>query len=63
MLALTLERLYPQDYALDKISHLLLHRETLEAIKAGKPLADIHQTWAADLAEFNQRRATYLLYK
>ncbi|HEY2951363.1 MAG TPA: exo-beta-N-acetylmuramidase NamZ domain-containing protein [Verrucomicrobiae bacterium] len=63
VIALTLQRLYPKDYALDKISHLLLHRETLEAIRACKSLSDIKQTWAADLAEFNQRREKYLLYK
>ena len=62
VIALTLQRLYPRDYALDKISHLLLHRETLEGIRGGKSLADIKQTWVADLAEFNRRREAYLLY-
>ena len=63
LIALTLERLYPKNYALDKISHLLLHRETLEAIKAGKTLAEIKRIWKADLDEFKRRREVFLLYK
>ena len=35
---------------------------TLEAIKANKPLREIHALWQQDLKEFNKRRANYLLY-
>jgi uncharacterized protein YbbC (DUF1343 family) len=61
-IAKTLCRLYPQDFKLEKISHLLLHPATLEAIKADKSLKEIHELWRKDLEEFQQRRSKYLLY-
>ena len=63
VLALTLQRLYPKDFALEKISHLLQDPATIEAIKAGKSIAEIKQTWAAEIDAFKKRRAQYLLYK
>jgi uncharacterized protein YbbC (DUF1343 family)/CubicO group peptidase (beta-lactamase class C family) len=62
VIAQTLTRLYPKDFPLDKTKHLLLHQATLEAIKAGKPLKEIRESWRADLVEFQTRRAKYLLY-
>ena len=38
-LALTLKRLYPSEFALEKVQHLLRHAPTIDAIKAGKSLA------------------------
>ena len=61
-LALTLQRLYPRDFALAKFNTLLQHPATLEAIKAEKPLAEIKQSWAVELAAFQKRRAPFLLY-
>jgi uncharacterized protein YbbC (DUF1343 family) len=61
-IAVTLRRLYPKEYALDKIKNLLRHEPTLEAIRSGRPRAEITAAWAADLAEFRQRRAAYLIY-
>ena len=61
--ALTLQRLYPNDFALDKVEHLLQHSPTLEAIKAGKTVAEIKQLWASDLVEFKKRREKFLIYK
>src|SRR5205823_5809567 len=55
-LALTLQRLYPNDFALEKVEHLLQHPPTMEAIKSGKSLAEIKQLWATDLEEFKKRR-------
>ena len=62
-IALTMRRLYPDDYALDKISPLLRHAPTLEAIKAGKSLEEIRQEWSAELKEFKKRREPFLLYE
>jgi len=62
VIAETLCRLYPRDFNPDKISHLLLHPATLDAIKANKPLKEIHALWQKDLDEFQQRRAKYLIY-
>lgn len=61
-LALTLQRLYPNDFALAKVNTLLQHPTTIEAIKAGKPRAQIKQAWATELATFRKRRRPFLLY-
>jgi len=60
--ALVLHRLYPNDFALDKLAPLLRDPATLEAIRAGKPLAEIVSMWREDEAAFALRRAKYLLY-
>jgi uncharacterized protein YbbC (DUF1343 family)/CubicO group peptidase (beta-lactamase class C family) len=61
-IALVLHRLYPNDFALDKIAPLLRDPATLEAIRADKPLAQIVSMWREDEAAFALRRAKYLLY-
>lgn len=61
-IALTLHRLYPSDFALDKIGPLLRDPATLEAIRANKPLSEIVAMWRDDEAAFAARRARYLLY-
>jgi uncharacterized protein YbbC (DUF1343 family)/CubicO group peptidase (beta-lactamase class C family) len=61
-IAETLYRLYPNDFDIAKMEHLLLHPPTLAAVKANKPLKDIHALWRKDLKEFEKRRAKYLLY-
>jgi uncharacterized protein YbbC (DUF1343 family) len=61
-LAMALRRLYPNDFALDKVQHLLQHEATLEAIKAGKSLGEIKQSWTRDLEEFKKRREKFLIY-
>ncbi len=63
LMAQTLCRLYPKQFNPDKIAHLLLHPPTLEAIKAGKPLAEIRAAWQADLDQFRARRQKFLLYQ
>jgi uncharacterized protein YbbC (DUF1343 family) len=62
-LALTLQRLYPNDFALEKVQHLLQHELTINAIKTGKPLAEIKKLWAGDLDEFKKRREKFLIYR
>jgi len=61
-IAETLYRLYPNDFQPQKMSHLLLHPPTLEAIKSNNPLGAIHALWRKDLQEFEKRRAKYLIY-
>jgi len=61
-IALVLHRLYPNDFALDKVANLLRDPATLEAIRAGKPLSEITAMWREDEAAFAVRRAKYLLY-
>lgn len=60
--ALTLQRLYPQQFKVADMARLLGDDATLAAIQAGRPLAEIRAVWAAGLAEFATRRARYLLY-
>lgn len=61
-IALVLHRLYPSEFALDKVGPLLKDPATLEAIRAGKPLSEIAAMWRADESAFEARRAKYLLY-
>jgi uncharacterized protein YbbC (DUF1343 family) len=56
-IATVLHRLYPNDFALDKLATLLRDPQTLDAIRDGKPIS-----WADDEAAFAARRAKYLLY-
>ncbi len=62
LIAETMYRFYPKDFNPDSMRHLLLHPPTFEAIKADKPLAEIHALWQKDLDEFMVRRAKYLIY-
>lgn len=62
LIAESLYRLYPKDFAPDKMSHLLAHPPTLAAVKADKPLSEIRASWQQDLDQFMHRRAKYLLY-
>jgi uncharacterized protein YbbC (DUF1343 family)/CubicO group peptidase (beta-lactamase class C family) len=62
-IAATLHRLYPQNFPLEKVDRLLQHRPTLNAIRAGKSLAEIKQLWAEDHRAFAARRERYLLYR
>jgi len=61
-IARTFYRLYPQDFKLEKVEHLLLHPATLQAIKTDKPLKEIHSLWQTDLDQFAKVRAKYLIY-
>jgi uncharacterized protein YbbC (DUF1343 family) len=61
-IALVLHRLYPNDFALDKLATLLRDPATLDAIRANKPLSEITAMWRDDEAAFAARRAKYLLY-
>ena len=61
-IASVLHHLYPNDFALDKLQILLRDPRTLEAIRAGRPLADIVALWADDEKAFRARREKFLLY-
>jgi uncharacterized protein YbbC (DUF1343 family)/CubicO group peptidase (beta-lactamase class C family) len=62
-IAKTLYRLYPENFSLKKMSHLLLHDETLEALRQDKSLTEIHALWEKDLQEFRVRREKFLIYR
>ena len=63
VIALTLQRLHPREFALDKVNVLLRRPEAIDAVRNGKSLADLKQTWSAELEDFKKRREPYLLYK
>jgi uncharacterized protein YbbC (DUF1343 family) len=62
-IALVLRRLYPNEYALEKIAPLLRDPSTLDAIKNGQSLARIKESWEADLQMFKKRRESFLIYR
>jgi uncharacterized protein YbbC (DUF1343 family)/CubicO group peptidase (beta-lactamase class C family) len=62
VIGLTLQKLYPTNFALGKLQTLLQHQPTIDAIKAGKSLNQIKQAWESDLTDFKRRRQKYLLY-
>lgn len=63
VLATKLHQLYPNDFGLDRLNKLLVHKPSLEAIREGKSLNAIKALWTADLTAFQTRREKFLLYK
>jgi uncharacterized protein YbbC (DUF1343 family) len=57
-IAALVRRLYPNDFAVDKLQRLVRDPQTLDAIRAGKTVS-----WSDDEAAFSARRQTYLLYR
>ena len=58
-LATILYRRYPTQFDPAKMTRLLVHPATMDAIKAGRSLEEIHELWRSDFAE---RRKKYLIY-
>lgn len=63
LLAQTLHRLHPQHFDLNAFDRLLVHRATVDAIRAGKSLDDIRRLWSAALEDFKRRREKVLIYR
>ncbi|MDB6033719.1 MAG: hypothetical protein JWM16_4057 [Verrucomicrobiales bacterium] len=63
VVAQVLHRLYPKEFAFEKVQTLLQSRSTLDAIAAGQTLAAIKKSWTGELEDFNKRRAKFLIYK
>ena len=61
-IARELQVLSPSTWKLDGIAGSVGNAKTLEAISAGKSIADIQATWTSDLAAFRAKREKYLLY-
>ena len=62
LIAETMFRFYPKDFNPDSMRHLLLHPPPFEAVKADRPLSEIHALWQKELDQFMARRAKYLIY-
>lgn len=63
VMAQVLHRLYPQEFQVDKMTKLLGHDKTLNAIKRGESLKEIKARWASDLKKFSKRREKFLIYE
>ncbi|MGQ9574755.1 MAG: exo-beta-N-acetylmuramidase NamZ domain-containing protein [Thermoguttaceae bacterium] len=61
-IAAGLRRLYPGIWEAEKVGVLLGNSRAMEALLAGKDVAQIEATWQAGLEQFRQRRARFLLY-
>jgi uncharacterized protein YbbC (DUF1343 family) len=57
-----LRRLYPNQFALDKLITLLGSQSTVDRLKRGDAPEDIVAGWSADLDKFRTMREKYLLY-
>ncbi|HZV36555.1 MAG TPA: exo-beta-N-acetylmuramidase NamZ domain-containing protein [Verrucomicrobiae bacterium] len=57
-----LNRLYPDQFNVDKMDVLMGNKATLHEIKDGAPVEEIRKSWQPDLDKFMERRAKYLLY-
>ena len=62
-IASVLREVHPTDWDFDGMDKMLRHPPAMDAIRAGKGLADIEATWAFELGSFKERRARFLLYK
>jgi uncharacterized protein YbbC (DUF1343 family)/CubicO group peptidase (beta-lactamase class C family) len=60
--ALTLRRLYPDQWQIERYDALLCHRKTWEGIKAGTTWTELARSWEAELNDFIPRRRPHLLY-
>jgi uncharacterized protein YbbC (DUF1343 family) len=63
LLITTFQRLYPGDFALDRVHTLLRDEVALEAVRAGKSVEEIKAQWAPALRTFGARRQAFLLYE
>jgi uncharacterized protein YbbC (DUF1343 family) len=61
-IASALWKLYPNDYKLDQIDHLLVNKSVLDALRSGEDPQRIAGDWRVALDAFMQRREAYLEY-
>jgi uncharacterized protein YbbC (DUF1343 family)/CubicO group peptidase (beta-lactamase class C family) len=62
-LASALQKLYPNDFKLERMADLLVNQEVFEAIGAGQDPRRIAEDWQERLGEFLRLREKYLLYR
>jgi uncharacterized protein YbbC (DUF1343 family) len=61
--AVALRKLYPNDWQVDKYSRLTVNQDIVERVKRGDTPEQIEAVVRPMIAEFEKRRAPYLLYK
>ena len=62
-IAALLQKKYPEHFDVSKTITLLGNQETVDALKAGTPVEEIIASWAPALADYEQMRKGYLIYK
>jgi uncharacterized protein YbbC (DUF1343 family) len=62
-IAVLLKKMYPQDFAVEKMITLLGNADTVEKLKDGASSAEIVASWQSSLAEFDRIRRKYFLYQ
>ena len=62
-LASALQKLYPNDYKINRLIELLVNRQIFDALSAGGDPRALAQEWRDELEKFVERRGKYLLYK
>jgi len=62
-IAAALHKRYPKYWEVEKFSRLLVNQETLEMVKRGDIPEAIEKAIAPKLADYERRRASFLLYK
>ncbi|MBK8091804.1 MAG: DUF1343 domain-containing protein [Verrucomicrobiaceae bacterium] len=62
-LVCTLQRLYPKEFALEKVNTLLNNAALLKSIREGKAWRDVSMQWALETSAFEARRAGFLRYE
>jgi uncharacterized protein YbbC (DUF1343 family) len=59
-IACTLQRLYPNAFALEKVSTLLNHGESLKLIRSKTDWKKVVEGWAGETEAFEQRRKAFI---
>ena len=62
-IAALLQKKYPEHFDVTKTISLLGNDATVEELKAGTPVTEIIASWGQDLADYEQMRRRYLIYK
>lgn len=62
-LAITLRRLYPDDWKLAALNRLMTNRAAFGAIVRGADLPGVRRTWARELQAFREARSKFLIYE
>jgi len=62
-IALLLQKMYPSDFDVSKTIFLLVNAATVQKLKDGVPASEIVASWQPALADYDQARGRYFLYK
>jgi uncharacterized protein YbbC (DUF1343 family) len=58
----TLHTLYPNDYQLNELDHLMLNKASFDGLNVGNDPRRIAEDWQDEIDKFMKIRTKYLLY-